>query len=297
MSSNQTLDRVLGLVRQELGCDAAHLQIGGKFPEGPLQLYTEVPNGWILVATFAEPPEDARRAQLRLREMAESFFDLGVQGPAPRKDAEQQLARRRLDDALCALAGRTGAVSALVVDLRSPVIWGSSEPHDRSEDVDAAIDLARAGELARSRRLDLALLAGLEAGEADAVLTEARVDEEDRRRLRRALERLVARPLRARRVRLLEVRALANVRAEAELAEGGSTFRRLVHQADLGYFARSFASIYVLLLVFEGPFSELHVEGAALHALPVIERHVLALPPVDPPPRGGKLLTLPVRPS
>ena len=39
--------------------------------------------------------------------------------------------------------------------------------------------------------------------------------------------------------------------------------------------------------MFDGPFSELHAEAATLKALPMIERLVLALPPIDPGPRGG----------
>ena len=58
--------------------------------------------------------------------------------------------------------------------------------------------------------------------------------------------------------------------------------------------ARAFASIYVLMLVFKGTYSELHAEAALLHALPVIERLVLALPPVEPPPKGGRVVKLPV---
>ena len=45
---------------------------------------------------------------------------------------------------------------------------------------------------------------------------------------------------------------------------------------------RGFANIYLLLVVFEGAFSELYVESAVVHALPGIEHLVLSLPPLDP---------------
>jgi hypothetical protein len=48
--------------------------------------------------------------------------------------------------------------------------------------------------------------------------------------------------------------------------------------------ARSFASIYVLIVVFESPFDELRAEQAIEDGLPRIERLVLALPPLDPKP-------------
>lgn len=58
--------------------------------------------------------------------------------------------------------------------------------------------------------------------------------------------------------------------------------------------ARPFAGVYVVALVFGELASELVALGALLHAMPLIERLVLALPPVDPSP-GGKLMRMPVR--
>ena len=51
---------------------------------------------------------------------------------------------------------------------------------------------------------------------------------------------------------------------------------------------RSFATIYMLVVVFDRPFDELRAERSVTHALPTIERLVLALPPMDPdPPVAG----------
>jgi hypothetical protein len=55
---------------------------------------------------------------------------------------------------------------------------------------------------------------------------------------------------------------------------------------------RAFAGIYRVILVYEGPFSELHAEGALVRALPVITRLVTALPPRDPVSGGAKVAVL-----
>lgn len=293
--SRETLNRVLELVRRELGCADARLEIGGRPPEGPRTLYADMPSGWRLVAVFDEPPSAPTEVTVRLRHMAASFFDVGVAPPSARPDAEHHLARRRLEDELCALAGRTGASSALVIDVKSPVIWGTSEPRGEDYDLHEALALARLARSAREHHVDLAVVGGLPREEIGHALMELELGGEEQRRAERLIERIMGRPLRARRAQILEARVLSEIRREAEGSEGPPSLRRLVRQDGFGYFARSFASIYVLVLCFEEDFSELHVEGATLHALPVIERHVLALPPVDPPPRGGHVLRLPRR--
>lgn len=294
--SRETLNRVLELVCRELGCDDARLELGGRPPEGQRSVYTEMPNGWRLVALFETPPEAPHEVGVRLRHMAASFFDIGMpNSPSARPDAEQHLARRRLEDELCALAGRTGASSALVIDVTSPMLWGTSEPRGDDYDLNEARALARLCRIARKHHVDLAMVAGLNIEEIGHALAELELGGEEHRRALRLVERLVGRPLRARKAQLLEALILSELRGEAEQTEGPPSFRRLVRKDGFGYFARSFASIYVLVLCFDGDFSELHVEAAALHALPVIERHVLALPPVDPPPRGGRVVHLPRR--
>jgi hypothetical protein len=53
-----------------------------------------------------------------------------------------------------------------------------------------------------------------------------------------------------------------------------------------------FGGVYVISLYFDGPLSEPVAVGALLHAAGYIERLVLALPPLEPPPSGGKVLRL-----
>jgi hypothetical protein len=57
---------------------------------------------------------------------------------------------------------------------------------------------------------------------------------------------------------------------------------------------RLLGGLYMVVLVFGGALSEPVAVGALLHATPVIERLIVALPPVDPPP-GGKVIRLPPR--
>ena len=76
-------------------------------------------------------------------------------------------------------------------------------------------------------------------------------------------------------------------RARAQAHESHAV-RFTHHDVQFGYLVRAFANIYLLVLVFEGAFSELYVESAVIHALPAIEQLVLALPPREPPPAAGR---------
>jgi hypothetical protein len=85
-------------------------------------------------------------------------------------------------------------------------------------------------------------------------------------------------------------RAIEQVRAlpEMQTLPRGGHMHHTVSAPGFGYVARSFAGIYVLLLVFDAPFDELRAKRAIVHSLPAIERAVLALPPLDPgPPMAG----------
>lgn len=77
---------------------------------------------------------------------------------------------------------------------------------------------------------------------------------------------------------LNRVRSLPGV---ANLARGGH-IAHLERSRSGGYLARSFATIYVLVVVFEGPIDELRAERAIREHLPAIERIIVSLPPRDP---------------
>jgi len=91
-------------------------------------------------------------------------------------------------------------------------------------------------------------------------------------------------------------RAAAELREQRadELKKAHGHTLRLTLDSGEEALVRPFASIYVLALLFSDPVSEPIALGAILHAAGVIERLVLALPPVDPEP-GAKVLRLPRR--
>jgi hypothetical protein len=289
----EEIERALNLVRREMGCADVRLEIGGRPAEAPETIYASTASGFRLVASFEGVPDDRASASLRLRQLASSFFESTLTPPSLREDATYHLAQRRLDDELCALSGRVGAAGASVIDVQSPVIWGSSEGRSPDEDVDTLLGIAELDALSRARGIDLAVVSGLR--EDDRVSALSGFDEEVRRRLELLVSRMAGRPLRVRQTQLVHARALHAVRkAWASHQRDESSFRRLNHGEGLGYFARSFAGIYILVAYFPGGFSELRVEGAALHALPLIERHVLGLPPVDPSPPTGNVVKFPL---
>lgn len=84
-------------------------------------------------------------------------------------------------------------------------------------------------------------------------------------------------------------RALHAVRSLGELAalHKGKHVRHVANTGEAPLLARSFAGIYLLVLVFEAPFDELRAERAMAESLLRIERLVLALPPLNPPPSAG----------
>ena len=81
-------------------------------------------------------------------------------------------------------------------------------------------------------------------------------------------------------------RAIQAVRAMPEMAmlHKGGHLNRTITEPSFALIARSFAAIYVLVVVFPGPFDEIRAKHAISQALPIIESLVLALPPRDPPP-------------
>jgi len=87
----------------------------------------------------------------------------------------------------------------------------------------------------------------------------------------------------------LSRKAVHNVRGWPELAalRKGKHVRKVDRDEAAPLVAHSFASIYLLVLVFSGAFDELRAERAILEAMPRVERLVLALPPLDPQPFEG----------
>jgi hypothetical protein len=145
-----------------------------------------------------------------------------------------------------------------------------------------------------NERLIQFVLAWNQAGDTRNVADVIGTLEPDQRALREAL----ATTVRDKWTRHFAVRkAIHVVRAMPEMNTlyRGGHLNRSVIEPDFALIARSFAAIYVLIVVFRGPFDELRAKHAVSHALPAIESLVLALPPRDPPPSiaGAKAMRRP----
>jgi len=292
----QQLLRLLDLVRRDLGAEDVRAEVGGRDPEGDDVLWCALDNGFRIVARFSGAVPDRERLLERLRLLAASFTGAGP-AAGSWSTLSHELASRRLDDELEVLVDRSGAVRAVVLDVDSPVIWGSSGMLRGDEGVDTAIETAAAVETATAAGIDLAELLRLDPSDARAKLEAGGVDARTALQLSRAVERIRQESRRSEptwRYYLLTCRAIAAVRASTAERSATSQLAEIVRHDGWSYLVRGFAGIYCLLLVFEGAFSELHAEGAVVHALPVIERMVLALPPIDPPPKRkeGKVIRL-----
>jgi hypothetical protein len=230
------LERLLGLVKQELGADDARIELGGEPPTDERFVAASLGEPAVrVVAVFSEPLVDRAKAESRLSALVSGFGDTVGQSVATLAGLPlpQDSARARLDAELTHLAERSGAVRAVVFDLGSPVIWGASQ----LDGVDAD---------AGNRELEL-------------WVTELRSE------------------------RAEELRSAYGHVVRLTLADGAECL------------ARAFAGIYVLSLAFRDALSEPVAVGALLHAVEPVERLVLALPPIEPPPPGGRVIRLPRR--
>jgi hypothetical protein len=279
--------RFLDLVCKELGADDARAELGGRVPDDARALWAALPGGFRLVALFAEPLTDREALQAKLDELVSGFShtvkEVAVLVP-PQPKAES--AFKRLDVALEALRSRSGAANVVIVDGHSPVLWGTSDAQRPSEDVEELERVGRALRAALEAGVELDAMCALEPQDVGARLRDLGVGRDAAAALGRALEPGDEGELRR---KLLACLAIARARQEADSQR---TTRWAHHEPQFGYFVRTFANIYLLVVVFEGAFSELYVESAIVHALPGIEHLVLSLPPLDPEPKGGRVIRL-----
>jgi hypothetical protein len=282
----QRLLRFLELVRRELGADDVRGEIGGRDP-GPDVVWATTPGGIRVVAVFDVPPPDLEERRSKLRALLESFASLGSLTEPSQQPLKRARAVDDLHQALDRLAHRARAVAAIVIDDSSPVIWGSSPMLPNFWGVEEAMWVAQVAAVARESGSDLSTLVTLGPEEVRTLLVARGLQPEQVAQLGRDLERLrefdpplVDRP------RLLAMQAIAAVR-DAEAMRSVPRVPEGVH-----VIVRSFATMYRLVLVFDGVFSELHAEAALIHALPTIERLVLSLPPRDPAASGAKVAVL-----
>lgn len=286
--SDTAVRRFLEVVARELGADDARAELGGRDPVGPGFVFKNLPDGWRIVAVFDTAPPDRAAAQARLDGLAETFRHTlaDLHPPAPTPSAA--LPARRLDDALEGLRARAGAMAVIVIDGNSPILWGSSENEREFVDVDEFGRIGSALHVVRDRGVTIDQLT---VRDADALLATLR-NRGVERSVEELLAFLVARDQDEMTVRRRLLTALAVAAVRARIHRNGDHTRSVQHEPQFGYIARSLANIYQIVVVFAGPFSELHVESAIVHALPLVEELLFALPPVDPPPGKGQVIRM-----
>lgn len=281
MSSTQPLLRFLSLVERELTADGpieAHLELSAHEPATDV-VWAPMAHGFRVVVR-APNATDVAALRARLASLVESFSGVLAEAALPTVREAPQTTLTTLEEALELLAHRARAESAWVIDDSTPEIWGGSLPHE-GLDVALAQTIARLTAIAEAGGLSLAALVALGEGASEqaglrAWLADRGIAPEEAKKIEHDVEEL---PRTLPEGALLRVhRALAAVRTKASPPEP--------------IFARRFAGIYELVLVYAGPYSELHAEAAVVRALPLIERLVTSLPPRDPVATGAKVMVL-----
>lgn len=268
-------ERFVTLAKRELLADDVRLLATDEAaPEAPNVLVTRLADGRHVVATFRDPPKDRDALERRLTILAGTFADALGNPPSERTRARPPVATS-LHEELKVLTARARAIDAVVIDVDSPVIWGSATiPAKPRAQTDHLLRDVSRQELSPPRDDDSGMqdmrVVPAESSPMASLLDE---DEEEETNEPQATRR-----------------AIASLRRSAELKglHKGRHLRHVERENDF-FLALSFSGIYVLLLVFDGEFDELRAERAAHESLPRIERLVLALPPLDPEPQpmGG----------
>jgi len=290
---NPTLVKLLEVIERDLGASEARLEFGTRKPEDARTLCIEISDGWRLAVVFNEAPKTRETLLERLKVYASSF------GDAPEAPSIRALSAEnptlRVDETLAALAGQSHARAAFVVDEQSPIIWGASLPREQLDELEDYFETGRAFAILAARGHDLWDTLSLEESDLNTLLrTFSAREQADLRAVVERLRRRHSEPERYPwRTDLLIARALTET--SRHIKTDNNNVRYVERQPNYGCLARAFASIYRVVLVFDHSFSELHAEGALVRALPRLERMVLSLPPIEPPPRGAKVVKLPLR--
>ena len=257
MLEPSVFERFLSLAKRELQAeDVRLLDAGESAPEASNTVVARLPDGRHVVASFPDAPKDAEALGRRLAMLASTFADALASPPSERMRSRPP-AVSTLHEELKALAQRARASDVVVIDVDSPVVWGSASIPSRPRAL-TAFGLRDVSHVEESERTqDLVPPAPLESS---PIATEEQDVPEQTRLALVAVRRL---PL--------------------ESLHKGRHLRHLERE-DPSYLVLSFSSIYLLCMVFDAEFDELRAERAAHESLPRIERLVLALPPLDPSP-------------
>ncbi|MFO0551050.1 MAG: hypothetical protein U0271_21855 [Polyangiaceae bacterium] len=285
-----------------------------------LTLHVDLHDGRHVLAHFDHPLEDRDAALRRLEILVRAFESVLLSSAEPRKRAPVAVSLRA---ELRALAIRTDAIDAVVVDAHSPIVWASCFPEDPSDQEAALLPSDAKDTLRLVRESHRGVLAALGDEHADASLEwgaepETNASSEPPSDPTRAKLRLAESP--AEHVRPSDPTALANAIDRAASMNDLPSEEILAHRRTILetvrnhpqvallrkgghlhisgrdpeaiYIARSFAGIYALVLIYATPFDEIRAERALKDSLPRIERLVLALPPLDPDPVPAGVVAL-----
>ena len=233
MSDDDPLSRFLELVVREMDADDVRAVARGSVkPEGAMIVATLGERNDVVVR-FREMPHDIDARQRRL-EMLASAFASAIDGAVPRIQPSKRSLRRELD----ALAKRADAIDAVVIDAHSPIVWGAAGPIASPTANVIPLNAEARERIERIQESHRDLIAALEAEEAND--GEPQPDRSSATPAPNAPSPLSTRAV-------AEVRALP---ATSMLHRGGHLAYNLRGE-KYGVVARSFAAIYVLILVFD----------------------------------------------
>jgi hypothetical protein len=279
--------RFSALVKRELGAgDVRILEPPAEPPLAPNVLSAPLLGGRHVVVTLGDSPDNPTALARRLEILARTFahaLEESATGEHPAHRPSRPPIAMSLHDELRALTQRSRAIDAVVLDAHSPVVWGSATirtPRRQAQSIEEMSDaLERLEESRRAlfqviRELSPEAVAAQDVTAPDVppptpssdVLVSDQDDDEE-------MPEATVRALR-------EVRELPGIAA----LRRGRPLVFVVREETFGYVARSFAGIYLVVLVYDAPFDELRAERVLIEALPKVERLVLALPPIDPGP-------------
>jgi len=286
-----TLERLASIVKRELDAQDVHVVSDVEFPESDTTITSELSRGRKLVATFSTPPTDRQAKHEHLTALIASFADLFAEA-APELPRSRPDPIQALQSELNALAGRAQAACALIIDAKSPVVWSASETPTNADDLPISAEEHDAFEHAHQLGIswrDLLTRPPGSLARGDRKESKSNTKSKNGLRLVPPIDELAGlspdeRELIAQRAELVR-NAIARIHAHPILPQlhCGEHLHEAILEESFGYIARSFATIYVLILVFPGPFDELGAERAMTRALPIIERLVISLPPDDSP--------------
>ncbi len=294
-------ERLASILERELDAQNVYVASNDELYEVDPHLAWDLEHDQKLIIVFAKPPLDLQEKRNRLAALSESFADLFADAARtlPRSRPEPKIS---LQNELNALAGRARASTVLIIDAKSPIIWGASEAPSNTDDSPVDPNVHQA--FVKARQLGISWTDVLAMPHNAPAIT-------DRKASKTAAEpgrilRLVPpvdewagltttdRSILAPRADIAR-QAITRVRAMPVLAQlhRGEHLHAAVVEDSFAYLVRSFATIYLVILVFPGPFDELGAERALHRSLPTIERLVVSLPPDDTPEtRNGAVVAL-----